>query len=114
MTWKDKVFGNGSRFKENTLYLATYHDDEEIEDDRVRFSYAVKDAQGTTIIINRSITNSRYRLREWLKAHTAFDEADADMNDLKVAEHLVLIGHYEGHPFIQKVFPLGEEWLQND
>lgn len=114
MTWKDKVFGNGSGFEEDTLYLATYHDDEEIEDDRVRFSYAVKDGQGTKIIVNRSIRNSRYHLMGWLKAHTDFDETDADMAELKAANHLVLIGHYEGHPFIQKVFPLDKEMLGNE
>src|SRR5690625_525123 len=107
MTWKDKVFVNGGRFTEDTLYLATFINGEETDDGKVKFSYEVKDTNGGTSIINRSISNNSYNLKKWLRNHTHFDEHDPDMTKLKAANHLVLIGQYEGYAFIQNVFPTG-------
>lgn len=108
MTWKDKVFGNGSGFAEDTLYLASYLDGEETEDGKVKFSYEVKDTHGTTVTVNRSIRDNQYSLKRWLQNHTDFEKKDRDMTKLKAAEHLVLIGHHEGYAYIQSVFPLGK------
>lgn len=114
MAWQSKVFKNRSHFTENTLYLATLIDGKDTEEDKVKFSYKVKDAKGFIVDVNRSIPNTSYSLIRWLENHTAFDEDDADMTELKASEHLVLIGYYNRNAFIQRVFPLGEEWLQND
>lgn len=114
MTWKDKVFGNGSGFAEDTLYLATFHDGEEVEDAKVKFSYKVKGFNGNMVTVNRSKDNDRKTLIRWLQDHTDFDERDRDMTQMKSADHLVLIGHYKGYAYIQSVFPLGKSVLSYD
>ena len=110
-TWKSKVFGNAVGLKANQLYVARLVDDEDASDDKVKFSYEIKRSDGSHAVINRSIKMNKYSLKNWLKDNTGFDDSDSDMTELKAAEHLVLIGQYEGFSFVQKVYPMGEELL---